>query len=554
MNESRGCLRPAAGIPRRRLPLSFFAIAFLLFAALPARAGVVATSPDMLDFGGQSMGTTSPPLTVTLTNTSAETVKLGPFIWPPAFAAASSNACATLGPGASCDLRVVFRPRTEGTITGTLWFFYGPGTTTLYMRGVGERSLVTHYYRSILGRDPDGAGKAYWESEAARLAQIGADPNETSFAMAMTFYASAEYAGFGRDDGGYVTDLYRSFFDRAPDADGFAYWTGTLAAGMPREVVLSSFMFSPESASFSRSIFGASSARAEVEVVVDFYRGILGRLPDDAGSAAWMAALRTAQCQGPQAVVEAADRISGAFVNSHEYLARGRSNAQYVGDLYNAFLRRGGEIGGVLGWIGQLDNGNLAREDVRRAFLASAEFAARVHSMADAGCLDQQQSAIDPTANGMWIGGLEGEGQKLAQVVTAGQTGMLTRVNLPVTCAAGGDLTLEIHSVTGGVPNGIVLSSQLFTHEQLPPFWPSPTYLRGLKIATPVYLRAGSEFAIVLKAAGRCSIEQGPVGDSYAGGNLYFDSPPNTPGWLCVCAFTGGHSDLPFQTIMAPTP
>ena len=75
-----------------------------------------------------------------------------------------------------------------------------------------------------------------------------------------------------------MTDLYTTFFNRAPDAGGFADWKGQLAAGMPREVVLASFMFSTEFASFTQAIFGTTATRKEVDTVVDFYRGLLGAL------------------------------------------------------------------------------------------------------------------------------------------------------------------------------------------------------------------------------------------------------------------------------------
>jgi hypothetical protein len=81
-----------------------------------------------------------------------------------------------------------------------------------------------------------------------------------------------------------VTDLYVSFLNRPPDAGGRTYWSDLLAAGMPREVALAAFVFSAEFTGFTRSIFGNTAARAEVDLVVDFYRGLLARLPTRAAS------------------------------------------------------------------------------------------------------------------------------------------------------------------------------------------------------------------------------------------------------------------------------
>jgi hypothetical protein len=150
--------------------------------------------------------------------------------------------------------------------------------------------------------------------------------------------------------------------------------------------VLAAFMFSPEFANFTAAIFGNTAARAEVDVVMDFYRGILARLPDNGGFGFWVGRFRAAQCQGASAVSAEAEAISSAFAQSAEYAARARTNAQYVGDLYNAFLRRGGDLSGVQFWIDELDTGARSRENVRQAFVASSEFQARVGAIVAQGC------------------------------------------------------------------------------------------------------------------------------------------------------------------------
>jgi len=246
---------------------------------------------------------------------------------------------------------------------------------------------ITHYYRSILRRPPDAGGKAFWEGEISRVRALGASVNEVWFTMSAAFYASIEYAAFDRDNAAFVTDLYGTFFNRAPDAAGLADWLGQLAAGMPREVVLTSFMFSPEFAGFTQAIFGTTKVRGEIDVVGDFYRGLLARLPDNDGFSFWVKQFRTAQCQGAFAVTAQAESMSRQFAQSGEYQARSRSNGQYVGDLYNAFLRRGGELAGVQFWIAQLDTGARTREGVRQAFVGSPEFQARVAAIIAEGCL-----------------------------------------------------------------------------------------------------------------------------------------------------------------------
>jgi hypothetical protein len=287
-----------------------------------------------------------------------------------------------MSPGAS----ITFTPAAQAAAATMLTIVGSTGTQTLSITGEGVRSLVPHYYTSILGRDADPGGAVFWNNEAARVQALGAELNEAWFAMAQAFFGSTEYSSLVRAPDDYLRDLYRTFFNRDPDAGGLAYWRGELNAGMPREVVLVSFMFSPEFAAFTRGLFGESAVRSEISTVVDFYRGMLGRLPDDSGFRYWLARFRAAQCAGPAALYAEVEAISTAFLSGDEYQARSRTNAQFVADMYNAFMRRGGDLAGVAYWIVQVASGARTREDVRRAFVTTPEFAQRVAAMLSEGC------------------------------------------------------------------------------------------------------------------------------------------------------------------------
>jgi hypothetical protein len=257
-----------------------------------------------------------------------------------------------------------------------------------------EKSLVQHYYRSVLRRDADFGGWGFWNGEARRVradvdALSGATGTATAeawYAMAMGFFASPEYVGRGRSDEEFVTDLYRTFFDRAADSGGMTFWRGQLTQGLPREVILTAFMFSSEFAAFNAAYFGGVANRPEIDLVIDMYRGFLGRLPDSDGLRYWVQRMQAAQCQNAASVQAQADGISAQFASSAEYAARGRNNAQAVADLYNAFLRRAGDASGFGFWKSGLDTAAHTREDARRAFLASPEFGARVQRVIQAGC------------------------------------------------------------------------------------------------------------------------------------------------------------------------
>ncbi len=100
-----------------------------------------------------------------------------------------------------------------------------------------------------------------------------------------------------------------------------------------------------------------------------------------------MQQFRKAQCTGAAAVTAEAEAISSGFATGPEYASRNRSNSQYVGDLYNAILRRGGDGPGVQFWIGVLNSGALTREQVRQQFVQGSEFQGRVQQIIAAGCL-----------------------------------------------------------------------------------------------------------------------------------------------------------------------
>jgi hypothetical protein len=157
--------------------------------------------------------------------------------------------------------------------------------------------------------------------------------------------------------------------------------------------------------------------------------------------------------------------------------------------------------------------------------------------------IDQQQTVMNnpPLAIGL------GSDQKIAQVVTAGTSGVLTEVRFPIACSSG-NLVVEIQEVTGGIPNGVVLTSQTILGTELPS--PLLPIFRSLAFSTPVSISTGNQFAIVLSSAGGCGLLQGPIGDSYLGGNAFFDARPNPLGtWICLCDFSGPF-DIPFQTLV----
>jgi hypothetical protein len=134
-------------------------------------------------------------------------------------------------------------------------------------------------------------------------------------------------------------------------------------------------------------IFGAGATRPEPNLVNDFYRGLLSRLPETAGFNSYLALMRTAQCSGTQQFRDLSSQIALGFLRSPEYTLRNRTNAQFVEDLYNGILRRGAMADEINYWVNFLNSGTYNREQELNFFATSAEFQLRVQQVIEAGCL-----------------------------------------------------------------------------------------------------------------------------------------------------------------------
>jgi hypothetical protein len=250
-----------------------------------------------------------------------------------------------------------------------------------------KREMVQSYYVDILGRVPEPGGVESWTAELNRLIPLGGEVLEGFIGVGKYFFNSPEYLARGRTDAQYVSDLYQSFLNRTPSQTEVDFWVGYLIGGASRNIVLNFFVFSPEFSAYIEGIFGVSAARPENNLVNDFYRGIMSRLPDTAGFNFWLGLMRAAQCTGAQAVQDLSYQIALEFIQSAEYAAKARTNAGYVEDLYDAVMRRSASPDEVNYWVGVLDGGTLTREQVLQLFAGSPEYQNRVTAVINQGCL-----------------------------------------------------------------------------------------------------------------------------------------------------------------------
>ena len=121
-------------------------------------------------------------------------------------------------------------------------------------------SQIENLYKTILGRDSDAGGKAYWEGELAKMTGGGMSEADALSKIGGDFRLSDEYKNMQTNNGGgntntgggntnttgstsggngggstytppaqdqvsgFLDNLYKIAFDRDPDAEGKAYW------------------------------------------------------------------------------------------------------------------------------------------------------------------------------------------------------------------------------------------------------------------------------------------------------------------------------------------
>ena len=123
-----------------------------------------------------------------------------------------------------------------------------------------------------------------------------------------------------------MTDLYITFFGRLPDPGGLNYWLGQLATGMPRNNVMSSFLFSPEFTATMNAAFPGQTARAETYLALNLYGGL-------APAAGGIAGLHVLDRAVPDRAVQPSPATAvGDTIDSGEQPVRGQCRVCGAGD------------------------------------------------------------------------------------------------------------------------------------------------------------------------------------------------------------------------------
>jgi hypothetical protein len=141
-----------------------------------------------------------------------------------------------------------------------------------------KRSPLIRLYWAFFLRAPDPSGMAYWTNQLTNgktLAQVAA-----KFAQSSEF--QTKYGSKTNEQ--FVTLIYQNIFEREPDPEGLAYWTGKLDAGTKtRGDVMTNFSESSE---------GKRFLAPQVDTV-NIWLGMLRTMPPKAELAQWITDIRS---------------------------------------------------------------------------------------------------------------------------------------------------------------------------------------------------------------------------------------------------------------------
>ena len=224
-------------------------------------------------------------------------------------------------------------------------------------------------YTVALNRASEPEGKKYWVDEIT-------SGNKTGGECAYFFLIEAkEFKNRGLSTEAFVETLYQTFFDRASEPNGKAYWVGELKKGAKtREDVINGFIDSTEWCNICATYgvkSGAPNAKAEyasqnaINFATRLYTCCLGRDPEEKGLNYWSLALTNLEQTGFNA--------AKLFFTSEEFTNKKTSNEEFVTRLYTTFMDREPETAGFNYWVGELKKGK-DRNEVLASFAQCQEF------------------------------------------------------------------------------------------------------------------------------------------------------------------------------------
>ena len=252
-------------------------------------------------------------------------------------------------PVEGATVKVTFRPKTAAS-------------------GPSFAEFIERLYNVALARDSEPEGKAFWLNKVLNEGFTGAD-------CARGFLIqSPEFGNRGLNDDQFLRTLYKTFFDRDPDDEGYSFWMQKISEGMTREQIIEGFIDATEWCNLCAH-YGVKSGAKNFQATVPsnnavnfasrLYICCLNRVPDNDGLNFWALRLTNLESSGYEAARD--------FFQSIEFGNLNTSDEEFVTRLYRTFMGREPDDGGFAFWINHLKT-DMDRASVIAGFAQSQEF------------------------------------------------------------------------------------------------------------------------------------------------------------------------------------
>ena len=226
--------------------------------------------------------------------------------------------------------------------------------------------FVERCYLLVLGRTPS-------KSEVQNKVDLLKNGSQAGATTLWGFFFSQEFKNKNYSDEDYIRLLYKVAFNRNVDPTGLANRTKEFEYGFSREYSLSRIIMSNEYKKLCAS-FGIKPGSIGLTEVLDknpheamyvynLYKDILGRKPDKNG---YISNVNLAVSEGAKPVIV-------KFFGSPEYARKGRSDEDYIKDVFKIVLKRSPEAAALNSRLESLSYG-LSRMYILKGVLDAREF------------------------------------------------------------------------------------------------------------------------------------------------------------------------------------
>jgi Domain of unknown function (DUF4214) len=196
-------------------------------------------------------------------------------------------------------------------------------------------SYVTSLYQSVLNRAPDAAGLAFWVSQIT---------GESYQDVATAFWQSPEHRSLE------VGSYYQTLLNRSPDAAGLAFWVNEMTSGAMGELTVQANFVTSQEFQASHNTPGA--------FISALYLDFLGRSPSSSEQAFWENILAS----------------DGAMATVRDIETSAEAYTRILDTYYTTFLNRSPDTAGLAFWLNQLQTGQQTVGSVAELILASTEY------------------------------------------------------------------------------------------------------------------------------------------------------------------------------------